>query len=1034
MRQLRLLVIALLLSSVAFAQTRQLKGTVKDAKSGSPLPGVTVLAKGKNLAAVSGGDGSFTLNAPVGAFTLQVSLVGYATKTTQVGADQSTVNLTMDESSTQLGELVVTALGITKDAGKVGYSVSKVDGSVMTQARETNVALSLGGRVAGVNVHGSNGGPGSSARILLRGLPSMSSGSPLFVINGVPMDNTQRGSAGEWGGSDNGDGIGNINPDDIETMTVLKGQAASALYGARAANGVIQITTKAGKKNNFTVEYNMNYVLDKAMDYTDYQYQYGQGQLGSKPANATEAQASTRLSWGALLDGSQFTQFDGKSYAYSAYKDNVKNFYRTGPSFTNTVAVSGGGDKGTFRLSMSNLDNQSIVRNSGLTRKSISLNIDQNVTDKLNVKVLANYLDEQQQNKPQLSDGPLNVNNGLFLANNINESILNPGYDAKGHEVLWTDDNYVTNPWFVVNRYVNNIGRKRFISAVTTRYNFTSWLYAQGRLGYDLQNDRVLKIEPTGTDYTTNKTYNNQTGSYNLGTSQTYQLNGDVFLGANKKLTSDLTLDAVVGANILKNGYENVGITGGPFVVDYLYTPTNVYTYGRNYSYYRKESHSGYYTLDLSYKNFLTLGTTGRWDAFSTLAGVGIPKSQISVFTPSVSASFVFSELTHIPKLNYGKLRASYAQTSGEPKDAYKTAVYYSVEGTINGVPTGKFNNSLPSGILKPYKVSEFEVGADLKFFDSRLGFDVAYFDRRTKKEIMSANFSSTTGYTSGYVPTGSTQNKGLEVLINGTPIVSKNFSWNVSLNMTSVSSKILETDDKGLNVTLGTDRPNHGNIYTAFIKGMAGPQILAYDYKYDTKGNMVVDASGLPEKGNQITMGSVLPKLYGGLNNDFNYKGFNLSFLVDYNFGNKIISATEAYAIYRGLSKRTLVGRDGIKTGVFEDGTTNTTVTASAQKYYQAISIDKGITRESVQNGDYIKLRQVTLGYTLSEKLLNTLPLIRTVQVSLVGRNLWTIMKRTNNIDPEAGFSTLVNYAGIEGTNLPSTRTYGVNVNIKFK
>jgi TonB-linked SusC/RagA family outer membrane protein len=1035
MRQLRLLVIALLLSSVAFAQTRQLKGTVKDTKSGAPLPGVTVLVKGKNIAAVSGGDGSFTLNAPIGGFTLQVSLVGYGTKTTQVGADQSTLDLTMDESSTQLGELVVTALGIVKDAGKVGYSVSKVDGAVMTQARETNVALSLGGRVAGVNVHGSNGGSGSSARILLRGLPSMNgTGSPLFVINGVPMDNTQRGAAGEWGGADAGDGIGNINPDDIETMTVLKGQAASALYGARAANGVIQITTKTGKKGTFTVEYNMNYAVDKAINYTDYQYDYGQGQFGVKPTNAATAQASSRLSWGSKLDGSMTTQFDGKQYAYSAYRDNLKNFYRAGPSFTNTVAVSGGGDKGTFRLSMSNLDNQSIVRNSGLNRKSFSLNLDQNVTEKLNVKVLVNYVDEQQTNKPQLSDGPLNVNNGLFLANNINEDILKPGYDALGHEILFTDDNYVTNPWFVVNKYVNNIGRKRLTSAVTARYNLTSWLYAQGRVGYDLLNDRTLKVEPTGTDYTKNGTYNNQTGSYNQSRNQSYQLNTDVFLGANKKLTEDFNLDAVVGFNVLKSGYETVGISGGPFVVDNLYTPTNVYNYGRSYAYSAREAHSGYYTLDLSYKNFLTLGTTGRWDAFSTLAGVGIPKSQISVFTPSVSGSFVFSEITHIPKLNYGKLRASFAQTSGEPVDAYKTAVYYAVEGTLNGVPLGKFDNSLPSGILKPYKVSEIEVGTDLKFFDSRLGFDIAYFIRKTKHEIMSANFSLATGYNSGYVPTGSTQNKGLEVLVTGAPIQSKNFSWNVSFNLTSVKNKILETDDKGLNVTLGTDRLNHGSIYTAYVKGEAGPQILAYDYKYDTKGNKVVDANGVPVQGNQIAMGTVLPTLYGGLNNDFSYKGFNLSFLIDYNYGNKVISNTEATALYRGLSKKTLAGREGgIITGVKADGTTNTTA-ATAQAYWQGIVTGSSITSVSVQNGDYIKLRQVTLGYTISEKMLGNVPLIRSVQVSLVGRNLWTMMKRTDNIDPEAGFSSLVNYAGIEGTNVPSARTYGVNVNFKFK
>jgi TonB-linked SusC/RagA family outer membrane protein len=940
----------------------------------------------------------------------------------------------MDESTTQLGELVVTALGITKDAGKVGYSVSKIDGSLMTQARESNVALSLGGRIAGVSVHGSSGGPGSSARILLRGMPSMNqAGSPLFVINGVPMDNTQRGAAGEWGGADAGDGIGNINPDDIESMTVLKGQAASALYGARAANGVIQITTKSGKRGAFTVEYNMNYAIDKAIDYTDYQYIYGQGQNGVKPANAADAQGAARFAFGGKMDGSSFTQFDGKTYAYSPYKDNIANFYRKGPSFTNTISVSGGGEKGTFRLSMSNLNNQSIVRNSGLTRKSINLNVDQKITDKLNVKVMANYVDEQQQNKPQLSDGPLNANNGLFLAPNINEDILKPGFNTTtGREIVFSDDNYVTNPWFVINKYVNNISRKRFITAITTRYDITSWLYAQGRLGYDLSNDRILKVEPSGTDYTFGSTYPGASGSINMQTIQYYQLNGDFFLGSSTNLTQDIHLDVIAGANILKNGFDNVTISGGPFIINNFYTPSNVYSFNRNYDYYKKESHSGYYTVDLSYKNFLTLNTTGRYDAFSTLAGVGIPSDQIHIFTPSVSGSFVFSELAHVPHMSYGKVRASYAQTSGEPADAYKTSVYYTLEGTVNGYPTARFSNALPSGILKPFKVKEIEVGAEVKFFDNRLGLDIAYFDRKTRNEIMQSSFSTSTGYSQGYVPTGSTQNKGLEVLLTGTPIQSKDFGWNVSFNLTSVKNKILETDQNGNTVSQGTYRAAPGSGVTAFVKGMAGPQIQAYDYSYNSKGEMIV-ASGLPVRGALKNWGSVLPTLYGGLNNDFSYKGFNLSFLIDYNYGNKILSATQAYTILRGLNKSTLVGRDAnaITVGVNADGTTNTTA-VTPKAYFQQVAT--GITSTSVLNGDYIKLRQVTLGYTISEKILSGVPLIRSAQISLVGRNLWTIMKHSDNIDPEAGFSTLVKYAGIEGTSVPSTRTYGVNVNIKFK
>jgi TonB-linked SusC/RagA family outer membrane protein len=626
MKHLRKRMKAFLVFSLCFcfayaarSQSGTISGTVTSSGDGSPLPGVNVLVKGTSIGTSTDSEGKYTISAGSNT-TLVFSFIGYSTQEVPANS-QTVVNVVLVEDATQLGEVVVTALGVTKEAAKVGYSVATVSGEQLNKARETNVALSLEGRVAGLNVKGTSGGPGGTARILLRGMPSMNSGgSPLFVINGVPMDNTQRGSAGEWGGSDNGDGIGNLNPDDIETMTVLKGQSASALYGARASNGVILITTKKGKKGDFSVEYNMNYMADKPVDYTDFQYVYGQGLNGAKPANATEAQATSRMSWGAKLDGSQVIQFDGNTYAYSAQKDNIKNFYRTGSSFTNTVSVSKGGESGAFRLSLSDLDNSSIVRNSGIDRKTINLNIEQKVTNKLSVNLTANYIDEQSKNRPQLSDGPMNPNNGLFLATNINEDILAPGYNTTtGFETRYGDDEYATNPWFVVNQYVNNVGRKRLISSISSRYDFTSWLYAQGRIGYDQMNDRVFKVEPWGTAYTTNQHGNLQEQSSAL----TYELNVDGLIGVNKALTQDLNLDALIGANLRKNQYEYERVAGSNFVLPYLYTLSNVLTVNTNpsdnYKFWKTEVHSAYYSADLEYKNFLTLNTTGRYDKYSTL-------------------------------------------------------------------------------------------------------------------------------------------------------------------------------------------------------------------------------------------------------------------------------------------------------------------------------------------------------------------------------------------------------------------------------
>lgn len=381
--------------------------------------------------------------------------------------------------------------------------------------------------------------------------------------------------------------------------------------------------------------------------------------------------------------------------------------------------------------------------------------------------------------------------------------------------------------------------------------------------------------------------------------------------------------------------------------------------------------------------------------------------------------------------MNYGKLRASYATTSNELTRAYQTAVYYSLGNNFNGVPIGNFSTSLPSGLLKPFTTTEVEVGAELRFFNSRLNVDVAYFTKKTKDEIMGASFSIATGYTSGYIPNGSTENKGLEVQVSGTPVKNKDFSWTATVNLTNVKSKILETDAAGNNVNLGSNRATLGNAITAYVKGYAGPQILAYDYRRDSKGEVVVDASGYPMRGELIKMGSVLPTLYGGVNNEFNYKDFNLSFLIDYNYGNKILSATSYYSIFRGLNKMTLEGRDGITTGVTETGSVNT-VQADAQGYYRSLA--QNVTSVHVLDGDFIKLRQVSLGYAIPASVLGKLKIFKAARVSFVARNLAILMKKSDNIDPEATFSSNVNYYGIEGTSLPSTRTYGVNLNLTFK
>lgn len=1009
--------------STSFAFDREITGKVTDDK-GSEVAGATVTVKGTSRGTNTDGSGRYRITVADDNAVLVFSYIGYTKQEIQVG-NRSVIDVRMVPGESVLQEVVVTALGISKDARKVGYAVTTVDASSFTKARETNIGNSLAGRVAGLTVKGTNSGPGSTSKLLLRGMPSMNSaGSPLIVINGVPMDNTQRGSAGEWGGADGGDGLGNLNPDDIETMTVLKGQSASALYGARASNGVILVTTKKGAKGDFAIDYNMNLTTDQPLNFTDFQYEYGQGIGGVKPATQALAQQTGRLSWGGKLDGSQTIQFDGKQYAYSAQRDNIKNFYRMGTNFTNTVSVTKGGDNGSFRLSLSNLDNKSILPNSGMGRKTINLTVDQNITSKLSFSVLANYIDEKVKNKPILSDGPLNANNGYLLATNIDQRILAPGFDpVTGREIIFSEDEYVTNPYFVTNQFVNNVDRKRLISMASAKYQFADWIYAMGRVGYDNSNDRILSVTPWGTAYS-----NGARGGLNeISNAQRTELNVDGLIGINKSITEDFTVDALLGANLRKNMYEKISINGGPFVLPYLYSWNNVVNFNRGYEVANTEVQSAYYNVDLGYKGILNLSTTGRYDTYSTL-----PSTARSIFTPSVTGAFIFDDLLRIPNLSYGKLRAAYAVTSGEPTTAYGTSVYYGVGNAINGIATGNFSSQLPNLFLKPFTKSEIEVGLELRFFGNRLGFDVAYYNQKTSNEIMPANYSWATGYSAGIVGTGSTQNKGIELQINGTPVKTNKLNWNVSFNLTSVKNKILQTDINNNPIGLGSNRATLGNAITAFVVGESGPQIRAYDYKYSSNGQIVVDASGLPVRGNLINMGTVLPTLFGGLNNDFSFGNFNLSFLVDYNYGNKILSATENYAYRRGLHKATLVGREGgIKTGVTETGAANG-VTATAQNYYTALA--NNVTKISVVDGDFIKLRQLTFGYNLPAQLLQGLPLIRGINVSFVARNLFYFMKKTENIDPEASFGANLRYSGIEGANLPSARNYGVNVNIKFK
>lgn len=999
----------------------EIRGVVFD-ENKTPLPGASISIKNTNRGSVTDSTGKFTIRSKPGA-ALRISSVGYITAEIVAGNNDQNIHVTLQPLAKGLNEIVVTALNIKKADRKIGYSVSAISGDELIKARESNLALSLEGHIAGLNISGVNGGPASSARLLLRGAASMNAGPPLVVLDGIPIDNTQRGSANEYGGADYGDGLGNINPDDIETITVLKGSAASALYGARAANGVILITTKTGEKNTKTsVDYNLNLSFSRAVNNTDFQYVYGQGSQNMRPATVASAVASGLLSWGEKFDGRPTIQFDGNYYPYSAVKNNIDKFYRNAPSLTNTVSVSGGNAKTTFRASASNTNDESIVPKSGMNRKTFNLNMSHDITNHLEVNFNGNYINEEGENRSYLSDGPMNVNYGIgFLATSARQSSLKPGYDpSTGDEMQWNSNVYISNPYFVVNRQIDNSSRNRFITAAVLKYSFSDNVYLQGRLGYDINNDGLLNVLPTGTAFTVNE----QGGLNGLSKSQTSELNTDLLFSAKKSLSSTLNLDFSAGGNFRRRRHSLSEIIGSQFIRPYLYTPSNLVStsYFNNMS--EIVTQSAYYSADFDFMHLLNIAATGRYDVFSTL-----PANNRGIFVPGVSGSFLFSELLHLPTLSSGKFRVSYAKTSGEPLQPYTTQLYFTSNNTVNGVPIGSFPSELPNYNLKPFTLNEFETGINLNFLQDRLGLDVTYFNRITHNEITNAQQSVATGFTSAYVNVGKTKNTGVEVLLTGTPVKTKDFAWKTAMNFSYIHTVLLSIDGSSQYLLTGTYRPLNAN--TALVVGKSITQVMAYDYKRDVEGNTIIGSDGIPERGNFKPMGSTLPAFYGGVTNNFRYKRFDLSFLIDYKFGNKVLSATEDYSYVYGLNKATLPGRETgiIAKGVNENGHPNT-INVPAYTYYPALATN--ISALSVLDGSFIKFRQIVLGYDFSPDFMQHV--FRSVTTDIVGRNLFTILKHTRNIDPESQFSPDLTYAGIEGESLPATRMIGLNVNLKFK
>ncbi|HEY0609377.1 MAG TPA: SusC/RagA family TonB-linked outer membrane protein [Chitinophaga sp.] len=1017
-------------------------GTVTDAR-GAPLPGVSIVLKGQKTGAISDAAGHYRLTIPDNNAVLVLSFIGYISQEVQVNG-RTVVDVKLAEDLTKLGEVVVTALGIQKEARQLGYAATTVKGADVAVNRTPNIGNSLQGKVAGLNVSSVNTGAGGSSKIRIRGASSFKgNNSPLIILNGVPINNNSYGARkndAEGNTSraesytDGGDGLLSINPDDIESINILKGATAAALYGFRAKDGAIVITTRSGKKNQgIGVEVNSNFVVDRPIDQTDFQYEYGQGEQGKRPATIAEAGNTGTWSFGERIDNQPTIQFDGQTKPYSAVKDRINKFYRTGFTWSNTVSMSGGNDQGSFNLSLSDMNNQSVMPNSTYRRQAINLGLNYNVTQKLQVNVFANYSHEKHQNPPNVFVQQYNANTTVYtLANTIDFTDLKDHRkDENGNERNISRFTPRSNPYWIAYERFENIVRDRLIGNVSIRYDLLPWLYVQGRIGQDYFTRSQDYNVPTGTRFLGPVT-TGFNGQYYQEVVKFRERNYDFLVGANRKF-GNIDVDLTLGGNQMVQIAENNNVKVDNFFIRDLYTVQNGQIKDPQYLYNEKRVNSLYGAAELAWKNYLFLNITARNDWFSTLN----PNSNNYLY-PSVSTSFVFTDAFKLPAwFEFGKLRVAYAEVGGDT-DPYQNNLYYVLNPNPHmGVALGGISGTLsPNPNLRPLKVKEFETGLEGRLFDGRIGFDVAWYRKNTIDEILSVQISGATGYSATLVNVGRLRNQGLEMLLTGIPVESKHFRWEVNLNGAHNTSRVLELAAGQPSIIVGTGEYT-GRLAHEVGKPMASLQGTSYLRAPD---GQIIYKNGRPANDVVKTFGSAIPTWTGGIINTFIIKGVRISALIDGKFGHKLISNTNFNLWRHGLHKATLEGREQgyvVGKGVMEDPAAPgkyipNNVQVPVQTYYESVRSNNNIAEEFVYDASFIKLRQITIGYDFT-KMLEKQHVIKGLSVSFVANNVAVISKHTPNIDPEMVTAASDNLQGLESGGLPMTRSMGINVHVKF-
>ncbi|MEJ7694604.1 SusC/RagA family TonB-linked outer membrane protein [Daejeonella sp.] len=1021
------------------AQRADVRGKVIDA-AGQPLIGVSVRVKGTQAGASTDVQGNFTLDAPANA-VLVFTYVGYVTQEVAVNG-RTSVNITMAEDRQALSEVVVTALGITKAKRSLGYSVQEIPGDALTEARQNNIANSLTGKIAGVDATQANGGVGVSSRVIIRGNTSLNGNQqPLYVVDGIPINNTNRSGGSSTAGInvDRGDGISSMNPDDIATISVLKGGAAAALYGSQAANGVILITTKKGSaQQGVGVEVSSDANYGTPYVFPNYQYVYGQGNDGVKPATAAAALSSGRLSYGAKLDGSMVLQFDGVARPYTAFnvKDNVKNFYQTQSNITNTIALNAGSQNFRARLSASDLRAKDQQPGSKYDRQNAALNVTGKMgkNDFITLESSVQYNLQNAKNRQGIGYAEINAAWPVYLAaNNVDVRNMRgtdpsrPGINAvTGRELDWNPVPAAVNPYYAAHQLSNTDDQRRLIARGSVQVNLLSNLFVKGTIGIDNNDFGYENYVPMTNSFT-------PLGYYNSRIEDEKKTNFQVIANYNQRFLGEkIGFNLLGGAQRERNRLSRVDQNGDTWVVPDFYSLTNLVNRTLANEFVQDEGYNSLFgEANIDFKNFFYLTVTGRQDWFSVL-NPGFN----SIFYPSVGASFILSDVVKMPTfLNYAKLRSSWAEVGSATVNAGSINQTFSVS-TVNayGLPTLSNPTTLNNPNIRPVTVQTIEGGAELQMLDSRLGLDVNYYSRRTRNDILSPPISAATGFNAGRRNLGLVTNKGWEISLNGTPIKKDDFSWDINYNFGHNESKIVELAE-GI-TTLSIGNAIGGPLLINAI-GLPYSTVRANVMKRDANGTLIYNPATGYEVQELQDLGVGNPPTQMGLGNNFRYKRFSLTIDIDSKFGAVGYSNLIQYATRFGHTPITLPGRENglTVTGVTATGAPFTKLwdVATLDTYYN--NLGSAYPGQFVYSTDFVKLRRTVLRYNVPTNALKFMR-VQQASVGLTGLNLATLYQdkrvKEAGIDPEMQ-ETTGNAQGSQGVMAPRTRNIGFNVNLRF-